>query len=82
VSKHEILYDTDGLATNDPWSLDDHLVADGLLFQDRGRVRESVLSWLAQYADAGCDIEEAMRELTPEKAETSPASGEGGEPRD
>jgi hypothetical protein len=74
VSRHEILYDADGVATNDPWSLDDYLIEDGLRFQDRGRVRESVRSWLAQYADAACDIDEAMRELTPENDDASHAT--------
>lgn len=63
MAKHEVLYDGQGIAQNHPWSLDDYLSEDGLMTEDRARVKESVLSWLREYEAASESLQDAMREL-------------------
>lgn len=63
MSKHKVTYDSDGLSTCDPWTLNEYLFEDGFSATERTLIEESVLSWLAQYDTAACDITEAMKEL-------------------
>lgn len=65
MAQHQVTYDDEGIATNDPWSLDDYLVEDGIDYATRERVQESVLSWLREYDFAGVDLHVAMAELEP-----------------
>lgn len=63
MAKHEVTYDEQGLSKDDPWSLDEYLVADRFTGHERALIRESVLSWLREYDTAGCDLYEALNEL-------------------
>lgn len=63
MSKHEVTYDGDGLATCDPWTLDDYLSTDGFTARQCEVITESVLSWLTEHETVGCDLADAIREL-------------------
>ncbi len=67
MSKHEVTYDEDGLATSDPWTLDEYLAEDKFSLKERDLIAESVLSWLTEYDTADCHITEAMKEITPDE---------------
>lgn len=66
MARHEVVYDEQGLSKNDPWPLDEYLAEDRFTLAERALIKESVLSWLREYEQAGCDITEPLAELAPE----------------
>jgi hypothetical protein len=63
VAKHEVNYDEDGLSLNDPWTLDEYFQEDNMSLVMVERAKESVLSWLCEYHNAGVDLELALGDL-------------------